>query len=229
VREESQEVTATVIDPHGRFRVDLPDSAYQMWVDGVLWDYLHIAHDGTRVEIIDGEIVVSPAPRFRHNAITDQIADALAIRRHADPSYRWRYVSGNGLNFVAEENGYVPDLMVLDAEIWQDAWSLNPLHLVTDQAEMVVEVTSPSTAKRDRPPADKEAGKSKWRGYARAEIPYCLLVDLDPAISRITLYSIPDQNSGAYLHKESWSLGETIILPDPIGIEVPTNGWKPWD
>jgi hypothetical protein len=39
----------------------------------------------------------------------------------------------------------------------------------------------------------------------------------------------PDQASGAYLHQETWSIGETIILPDPIGIEIPTDSWKPWD
>ncbi|MFI7698418.1 Uma2 family endonuclease [Nonomuraea sp. NPDC049480] len=210
-------------------RFILPSSPYQMWVDGELQDYLHIPYDGTRVEIIDGEIVVSPAPRFRHNGVIGLIADKLAIRRHVDPAYRWRYIAGNGLNFVAEENGYIPDLMILDAEIWQEAWHLNPLHLVTDQAEMVVEVTSPSTAERDRPPTGKPASKGKWCGYARAEIPYYLLIDLDPAVSRITLYSIPDQSSSAYLHEESWGLGETIILPDPIGIEIPTDGWKPWD
>ncbi|WP_188190981.1 Uma2 family endonuclease [Nonomuraea sp. SYSU D8015] len=209
-------------------RFDLPSSPYQMWADGELQDYLHIPYDGTRVEIIDGEIVVSPAPRFRHNGICTQINNLIHEALIKDPSYRWRSIFGNGLDFVAEQNGYIPDLMVLDADIWKDSWNLDPLHLVTDQAEMVVEVTSPSTAKRDRPPTGKQAGRGKWCGYARAEIPYCLLIDLDPAVSRIILYSIPDQASAAYLHEASWSLGEAITLPDPIGIEIPTDDWKPW-
>jgi Uma2 family endonuclease len=200
-----------------------------MWVDGELQDYLHIPYDGTRVEIIDGEIVASPAPRLMHNIICTQIANFVDRALVKDPSYRWRSVNGNGLNFVAEENGYIPDLIVMDSEVTQEALKLNQMHLMTDQAEMVVEVTSPSTANRDRPPTDKQSGKGKWCGYARAEIPYYLLVDLDPAVSAVTLYSIPDQASAAYLHKENWSLGETITLPDPIGIEIPTDDWKPWE
>lgn len=200
-----------------------------MWADGELHDYLHIPDDGTRVEIIDGEIVVSPAPRLMHDVICTEIAEIIGRARFSDPSYRWRSVVGNGLNFVAEENGYIPDATILDAEVLQEALKLSQMHLITDQAELVVEVTSPSNAQQDRPSTGKKAGEGKWCGYARAEIPYYLLIDLDPAVSRITLYSIPDQTSGAYLHEESWGLGETITLPDPIGIEIPTDNWKPWD
>ncbi|MGP3958486.1 Uma2 family endonuclease [Nonomuraea sp. 3N208] len=221
-------MTATVIDPQGRFRVDLPNSAYQMWVDGVLWDYLHIAHDGTRVEIIDGEIVLSPAPSLMHPFICTEIVNLIDEARFKDPSYRWRGVVASGLNFVAEENGYIPDVTVLDEEVMHEALKLDQRHLITDQSELVVEVTSPSNAHFDRRSTGKRAGKGKWCGYARAEIPYYLLIDLDPAVSAITLYSIPDQASAAYLHEESWSIGETIALPDPIGIEIPTDKWKPW-
>jgi hypothetical protein len=40
----------------------LPDSPYAMWVRDELAGYLHLPKDGTRVEVIGGEIVVSPAP-----------------------------------------------------------------------------------------------------------------------------------------------------------------------
>ncbi|TMR18689.1 Uma2 family endonuclease [Nonomuraea turkmeniaca] len=218
-------MTIAVITPH---EVVLPSSPYQMWVDGELHDYLHIPHDGSRVEIIDGEIVVSPGPRLMHQVICSEITEIIG-RARMDASYRWRSLVGNGLNFVAEENAYIPDVTILDTEVMQEALRLGQMHLITDQAEMVVEVTSPSTAKRDRPPTGKQADKGKWCGYARAEIPYYLLIDLDPAVSSVTLYSIPDQASVAYLHKETWTIGETITLPDPIGIEIPTDAWKPWD
>ncbi|MGN9836557.1 Uma2 family endonuclease [Nonomuraea sp. H19] len=203
MKEESQKVTVAVITQQEKSRVVLPDSPSQMWVDGELHDYLHIPHDGSRVEIIDGEIVVSPAPRLMHNVICTEIASLIHGARSRDPSYRWSSVVGSGLNFIAVENGYIPDVTVLDAEVLQEALRLRQIHLITDQAEMVVEVTSPSTARQDRPSTGKQAGKGKWCGYARAEVPYYLLVDLDPAVSRIILYSIPDQASGAYLHEES--------------------------
>ncbi|WP_084958054.1 Uma2 family endonuclease [Thermoactinospora rubra] len=227
MREEKRKVT---IAEGPLLRVLLPESPYQMWVDGELHDYLHVPHDGTRVEIIDGEIVVSPAPRPMHNLIAQQIADAIAFRRFNEPSYRWRCVQNSALNFIAEENGYIPDLLIVDVDVADTVWQFNPANLVTDQAELVLEVTSPATARRDRPPAKAAtAGKGKWCGYARAEIPYYLLVDLDPKVAQATLYSIPDPATGSYLHADSWAFGETIVLPDPIALEIPTDRWKPWE
>jgi Uma2 family endonuclease len=225
VKEELRNVT---IAEGPLLRVVLPDSPYRMWVDGTLHDYLHVPHDGTHVEIIDGEIVVSPAPRLMHNAVVQAISDALAFRRFQDPSYRWRCVQTSGVNFVAEESGYIPDLVVLDVDVLQTALEVASRHLVTDQVEMVVEVTSPATAERDRPQTGGRAGKGKWSGYACAEVPYYLLVDLDPRLGATTLFSIPDQGAAAYLHRETWGLGETITLPEPFAVEVSTSGWKAW-
>jgi hypothetical protein len=58
VREESQNVT--VVD----VRIDrmvVPDSPYAMWLRGELDDYLHVP-DSSKVEVIGGRIVVTPAP-----------------------------------------------------------------------------------------------------------------------------------------------------------------------
>lgn len=216
----------TIADFTGR--ILLPDTPHHMWTKGELHDYLHLPHDGTRVEIIDGEIAVSPAPRFVHNLITQEIANHVDRAFGKDPSYRWRCVQNSGMDFIAEENGYIPDLLIFDLDTYEAGWETNLAYLVPDQAELVCEVTSPSTAHRDRPPGAENPGKGKWCGYARAEVPYYLLIDLDPAIARTTLYSIPDQASSAYLHHESWAFGETIVVPDPFGLEIPTDRWKPW-
>jgi hypothetical protein len=101
--------------------------------------------------------------------------------------------------------------------------------LVPDQVELVVEVTSYSNAANDQQPTGRGQGTNKWNGYAGAEIPYYLLVDRSPKVSRSILYSIPDQKLGAYLHQESWAFGETIHLPDPFDLELGTTEWKPWD
>ena len=100
--------------------------------------------------------------------------------------------------------------------------------LVGDAIELVAEITSPSTAKTDREPERPPKRENKWQWYARAEVPCYLIVDADPKVMRTTLYSIPDQGSAAYLHKESWAFGETITLPDPFSIEIPTTSWRPW-
>ncbi|MEV0582110.1 Uma2 family endonuclease [Nonomuraea sp. NPDC050310] len=218
-------MTIADVSPH---RVQLPDTAFQMWLSGELDAYLHIPDDGSRVEIIDGKIIVSPAPRFRHGGILQQLSNLLDRELVKDPGYRWRCVQNNSLAFMAEENGYIPDLVVMDVDLYEDAWNANLRHLVPDQVELVVEVTSPSTAVQDRPPTGKTSGRGKWCGYARAEIPYYLLIDLDPKVAQVTLHSIPDAAAGAYLHTEAWKLGETVVLPDPIGVSVPTGSWQVW-
>ena len=34
--------------------------------------------------------------------------------------------------------------------------------------------------------------------------------------------------SGAYLHQDTWEFGETVLLPDPFELEIPTGNWRPW-
>ncbi|MGI8328766.1 Uma2 family endonuclease [Actinomadura scrupuli] len=43
----------------------MPDTPYAMWVRGELAEYLHLPKDGTRVEVVGAEIVVSPGPSDR--------------------------------------------------------------------------------------------------------------------------------------------------------------------
>lgn len=50
---------------------------------------------------------------------------------------------------------------------------------------------------------------------------------LNPKQRDVTI-PIPDQGSAAYLHEESWTFGEPIVVPDPFGIEIPTADWQPW-
>ncbi|MEV0581773.1 Uma2 family endonuclease [Nonomuraea sp. NPDC050310] len=214
----------TIAEIHGPILV--PDSPYRMWVDGTLDDYLRVP-DGSRVEIIDGEIVVSPAPITRHNHAVRHLAGLFYLRGATGSAYRWREYQTEGLNFLAEESGFIPDLLVLDRELEQEALQGNARELLPDQVELVVEVTSEGSASVDRPPTAGQR-RNKWRAYARAEIPYYLLVDLDPQVATTTLYSIPDPASAAYLHSESWALGETTVLPDPLTLEIPTDTWLTW-
>jgi Uma2 family endonuclease len=206
----------------------LPETPYTLWARGELDGYLDLPHERTRVEIIGGEIVVSPAPAFGHGGIVQSLSDRFAEARFAAPDFSWRCVQATGLDLVGIQDGYIPDLMILDAETFEMAQRANVLYLVPDRIELVVEVTSPSNADNDRRPQPKRAKTTKWSGYARAEIPYYLLIDRDPKAARATLYSIPDQGAGAYLHQETWQFGQTIRLPEPFGLEIATAAWGPW-
>ncbi|MFB4297025.1 Uma2 family endonuclease [Actinomadura sp. NTSP31] len=204
----------------------LPDAPYNLWVRGELDDYLDTP-EGSRVEIIGGRVVVSPPPVFEHNAVIGDIT--MVFNRAFGPDFPWRTDSGTGMSLVGVGDGFVPDLMLLEQEVFQAARRSRVRTLVPDQVEMVVEVTSRSNAQNDQEPSGKGRGNNKWNGYARAEIPYYLLVDRSPKAARSILYSIPDQALGAYLHQESWAFGETVHLPDPFDIEIGTAEWEPWE
>jgi Uma2 family endonuclease len=209
-------------------RMVVPDSPYAMWLRGELDDYLHVPHS-SRVEVIGGRIVVAPAPALEHASIVQDVNEAFAETRLADPAYLWKCISGSGLDLVGIRDGYIPDLKVMDRQIYQEARRAGVRFLVPDQVELVMEVTSPSNADVDRQSAMHRAQPTKWSGYAKAEIPYYLLIDRSPKAGRAILYSIPDEGTGAYLHEESWSFGRAIRLPEPFGIEIATGEWRTWE
>ena len=200
----------------------LPDTPYNLWVRGELADHLQLPHDGTRVEIIGGEIVVSPGPTISHNGIVQDIADTVAVARGTDPTFPWRCILTSDLDLTEIQDGYVPDLIILETKVILEARSLEARHLVPQQVNLVVEVTSKGNA------ADDRASLTKWTGYARVGIPFYLLIDRSPKQAQAILYSSPDRSSGTYDHTRSWGFGEVIRLPEPFGFEISTELWKPW-
>jgi Uma2 family endonuclease len=207
----------------------LPDSPYAMWVRGELADYLHLPKDGTRVEVIGGEIVVSPGPTVDHNGIVRDIERGLFAAELADPAFIWRSIQTTDVNLFEIGDGYIPDLIVLEADILTEARTAAARHLLPHQIDLVVEVTSRSNAVADRQPDSKRAIGTKWSGYAHAGIPYYLLVDRDPKVGNTTLYASPDRRAGTYERRETWAFGQKITLPSPFGFEIATEHWAPWD
>ncbi len=90
----------------------MPDSAFAMWERGELDEYLHVP-DGSRVEIIGGEVVVSPCPRFGHGHVVQSISRAVYAAELADDSFRWQLATNVDLSLVEIQDGYVPDLFLL--------------------------------------------------------------------------------------------------------------------
>ena len=121
--------------------------------------------DGYRYECIDGELLVTPAPRFDHGHAIHRLA--LAISAALGSAMRVFY---GALDFRPEPMAVVePDLVV-----FRDAMSRQTK--LDDMAgiSVFVEVLSPSTAKRDR--------GIKRRFYQRAGIAEYWIVDLDSRV-----------------------------------------------
>ncbi|MDL4818152.1 Uma2 family endonuclease [Actinomadura opuntiae] len=207
---------------------EFPDTPYNLWMRDELVDLLDLPHDGTRVEIIGGEIVVSPGPDYGHNVIVRSVSEGFLAAKLTDPAFPWRCVQTQDLNLSDIHDGYIPDLCVLSKEDDRQAAAAQLTKVVPPHLALVLEVTSPSTAAHDRLPGLRRAKPTKWNGYARVGIPYYLLVDREPGKALTTLFSSPDTASGEYRESVSWEFGEPIKLPDPFGLEISTDEWEPW-
>jgi Uma2 family endonuclease len=207
----------------------LPDTPYAMWVRGELADHLRLPDDGTRVEVVGGEIVVSPGPTLDHNLIVGDVQDRFAEARGDDSGFPWRCVQTTDLNLVPVGDGYVPDLLVIATSVAKEVRRTRARHLLPDQVSLVVEVTSRSNAANDREPNLLRPVFTKWRGYAVAGVDHYLLINRDPRSQQSTLYTDPDPEAGRYESLTTWKFGETIGLPAPFGVDIPTSDWEPWE
>ncbi|GAB7180414.1 Uma2 family endonuclease [Kitasatospora sp. Ki12] len=207
----------------------LPDSPYAMWVRGELDEYLRLPDDGTRVEVVGGEIVVSPSPVFLHEGILVDIKESVTIAKLAHSEFQWRATGTINLDLVETGEGYIPDMALVHRDVDAANRAKDVLYVDPSDLELVIEVTSASNARHDRRPMfGRQVKSTKWNGYARAGIPYYLLVDRDPRQPGVTLFGTPNKAEGTYEMLGEWKFGETVQLPEPFGFEISTEGWGPW-
>jgi Uma2 family endonuclease len=194
---------------------ETPPEAHSHW-DLMLrtWKELDLP-DGWRAEIIEGGLFLVAPPTVEHAHIVSLIQREL---------YREFLRDGGGLSEASVHQTldvrvplrtgvYIPDLVVLP----YSAMEYEPEAMMSD-ALLVVEVTSRSTADRDRRP--------KLWGYAHAGIPLYLLVDRwDPETDRgeVTLFSGPE--NGVYTSATKVPFGKEIHLPAPFDLTLDTGGF----
>jgi Uma2 family endonuclease len=99
--------------------------------------------DGHRYEIVDGSLVVSPAPTAGHQRIAGRLADLL--RRHAPVGLD--VLEGVGVRAGGQRGSLlIPDVSVVSAEqADRDVTAFDPWHV-----QLVVEVVSRSSVTMDR-------------------------------------------------------------------------------
>lgn len=103
--------------------------------------------EGTRYEIIDGELYVSTQPHYHHQYVTNEIATRLT--NWSKQTGRGRVIPAPGVIF-SEDNNVAPDLVWLSNERLTTA--LRDDGHFHQAPELVIEVLSPGFAneKRDR-------------------------------------------------------------------------------
>jgi len=128
-------------------------------------EYASLPDDGSRYEIVMGELYVSPSPRPVHQAVLVPLIEAMApfVREH-----RLGTIYPGPVDLLLSRTDYlIPDLVFVRAD---------RSRIVTDRGiegppDLVVEVVSPSSAARDR--------TLKRQRYARFGVPLYWVVHVD--------------------------------------------------
>lgn len=163
-------------------------------------------HISRRIEIVDGAIIVSAAPRRLHQDIARRLANALeaacrpGLAVSTDVDLRLRDVPLLNRR---------PDAVVYDASLPDDA-ALRPRHCV-----LVVEVMSPGSVTTDQ--TDKPAE------YAAAGIANYWRVEHDPAESRLSVFCYRlDPTTGTYASAGVHSGKMAVTEPVSVTIDLAT-------
>ncbi len=122
-------------------------------------DFLALPESQERIELFDGSLLMTPAPRGGHQQVSRRLADVFELATPKDVEVF------EAVNLrVGPDRILIPDMLATrergDALVYQP-----------DDALLVAEIVSPSTRSQDR--------VLKPALYAAAGIPWYLLVELD--------------------------------------------------
>jgi Uma2 family endonuclease len=156
---------------------------------------------GWRVEIIEGQLVASPAPMPAHGCIVEVIRTAVASS--LPPTHG--AFEGIGLE-EPETDRYTPDLGVWPRKAIRGGSVRSHPKLCM----LAVEVTSPGQAKRD---------DTKAEAYARCGIPVSLVVDQTSGACVV----FTEPLGALYRNRHEVLFGETLTLPLETPVTIDTS------
>ncbi|MCT9931403.1 Uma2 family endonuclease [Planotetraspora sp. A-T 1434] len=158
----------------------------------------------SRVELIDGRIVVREVSTGEHNDVVSrlilQIVALVASRE-------WGLWTNIKLFLGPQIDRYIPDLTIVPRN--RRMWGEDEVY--GDSTVLVVEVVSKSSVRDDH--------VVKPESCAVAGVPLYLVIDTFKGTAR--LLSRPD--GGSYAKEEQISLGEPLQLPEPWGLTIDTG------
>jgi Uma2 family endonuclease len=168
-------------------------------------DFVQFPDDGLRHELIDGEHYVTPSPNTKHQAVSLRLTLLIGNWLESNPIGRLFYAPFDVVfsNFDVVE----PDLLYLSNARAADA--LTPQH-VRGVPELVIEIGSPGTRKRDE--------TVKRRLYERTGVSEYWVVD--PEIDAIRIYR-REGDGFADVVELSADAGDVLTTPLLPGLEIP--------
>jgi Uma2 family endonuclease len=165
--------------------------------------YASLDIPGHRVELLDGQVTVSPTASRPHSRIVQRIQEALWVRIQ---EHGWEMHANLTLHVAATRERLVPDLWICRP----DAPQFDENEVYGHGALLVVEVISPASRHRDL--------VEKARAYAQAGVPLYLVVDPCAVPAALTLHS--DPHGDAYRSRAHAEAGNALGMPEPFSIEL---------
>ena len=185
--------------------------------EGRPWDYLLRTWqeldvpEGWRAEIDEGQIVLVPPPHAHHNGIAAKVQRRL----YTNLPEELEIYQTLGVHVAPLDKLYVPDLVVMPAELIEAADPETSAPMDASEALLIVEITSKGNAREDR--------TKKYRAYARAGVPMYLLLDrFDTRGAMATLFTEPNED-GTYKRSDLAPFGKPLLLADPFDVTLPTD------
>ncbi len=155
--------------------------------------------DGHRYEIVDGSLVVSPAPTSGHQVIAHELA--VLLGQHAPGDLQ----IVQGVNVRAGRSVLVPDLAVVSRDkALEDVVAFDPWDV-----SLVVEIVSPSSQTMDR--------VTKPTLYSAVKIPWYWRIERDSAGVRIAVHEL-DGESYRLTHELVGTTEHQLDEPFPLPI-----------
>ena len=118
----------------------------RMALSQITWqDVQQLPDDGHRHEAIEGELHVTPAPSIRHQRVSQKLEQEL-LRLLEEPGHGIVIDAPVGVEFPSTGEGVQPDIVFVSSA---------RTHIIADAAirgapDLVVEILSPRTERRDR-------------------------------------------------------------------------------
>ncbi|MDF6019637.1 Uma2 family endonuclease [Streptomyces sp. JH34] len=187
--------------------------------EGRPWDYLLRTWqeldvpEGWRAEIDEGQIVLVPPPHAQHYGIAAKVQRRL----YTNLPEELEIYQTLGVHVAPLDKLYVPDLVVMPAELIEAADPETNAPMDASEALLIVEITSKGNAREDR--------TKKYRAYARAGVPMYLLLDrFDTRGATATLFTEPNED-GTYKRSDPVPFGKPLLLPAPFDVTLLTDGF----
>jgi Uma2 family endonuclease len=161
-------------------------------------DFLRLP-EGTLAELIDGEILMSPAPREKLQNAVGNLHDDLRTFVHARKL---------GRVFVAPFDVHLPSGAVVEPDVI--FVSAARAHVVQDWVRGVPDLLSPDSVRRDR--------VRKRALYAENGVAEYWIVD--PEAETVEVLAL---NPGAYAERGSFRAHDAVVSPLLAGLELPAS------